>query len=905
MSRLRHLARGRPEVRRRRVMFGVAIATVALATASAGSSSVAGSAGTDTSLPPTDSQVTVSGRGPFGDLRITVNQTRDLVNQAVSVDWEGATPTRQGPGRFGANYLQVMQCWGEDDGTNPSNPGPPPEQCFFGAKAPVSGSGLFPQFTFSYERIISQRNWPNFDPAVGFLEERTGYVWRPFRAADGVVVNSHYNPDFRPDIEGGNFWLNPKFDVVTSNEIQAARTGPNGKGSELFEVLTGLEASGLGCGRQIEPTADGGTRIPRCWLVVVPRGLPSVENAGTPYESDADAHGVVPSALAPAQWQHRIAVPLEFRPVQTACALGSDEVRIGGSEMAAPAVFNWQPKLCERGGSRPYVFTTISDGSARQQLVQNTPGAPGMVVSSRPIDEGGRDPSSPVVYAPLTLSGTVIAFTVERNPKLSAPDEAQALAGVRVAQLNLTPRLLAKLLTQSYTAQVNIGNSDPYDWTDGNPVHMGVDPDFLQFNKEFEQLDVVFGKNFGGFVMPVSNSDAALQVWHYVLADPEARAWLDGLPDPWGMRVNPVYATHGAVNPAGIGFGDPPPVSFPKSDPYCYQAPPMFNSSIVPPPLCATDWLPYTESMREAARLTRAADDRARATENPFAFSADQAWKRDLPQTIGSRSILSITDSASASQFGLQTARLSRAGDDRPDRTFVGPDAAGLTAGVSAMKPGSEQAVLEPDALAAVDGAYPLALLTYAAVKPLALDTRAREEYAAFVDYASGDGQAPGRLQGQLPLGYAPLPGSLQTQAKQAAVTIRTLQPPAPEPEPTAPAGETALPTGPSQLSEFLSPVDSVDFSLTDLPSVSSPRPAALLDAGTTLDEGRGATTPVFAVGRARYAVPILSALALLAALGALEITKRPRRTTTGGGEGTGEQAPGGPRAPVGAEGLA
>ena len=121
-----------------------------------------------------------------------------------------------------------------------------------------------------------------------------------------------------------------------------------------------------------------------------------------------------------------------------------------------------------------------------------------------------------------------------------------------------------------------------------------------------------------------------------MLADPEAKAWLDGIPDEWGMRVNPVYATTAAANSNGVAFGDPMPDSFPKSDPYCYQGPPPGpDGSIVPPPLCGTDWLPYTQSLRDAARLTRAADDGARIVENAFAISSDQVWGRDSPQYLG------------------------------------------------------------------------------------------------------------------------------------------------------------------------------------------------------------------------------------------------------------------------------
>ena len=39
----------------------------------------------------------------------------------------------------------------------------------------------------------------------------------------------------------------------------------------------------------------------------------------------------------------------------------------------------------------------------------------------------------------------------------------------------------------------------------------------------------------------LSQSDVMWALTSYINADPEARAWLNGKPDPWGMVVNPAY----------------------------------------------------------------------------------------------------------------------------------------------------------------------------------------------------------------------------------------------------------------------------------------------------------------------------------------------------------------------------
>ncbi|MGH3658036.1 MAG: hypothetical protein ACRDUA_15385, partial [Micromonosporaceae bacterium] len=583
-----------------------------LATQPSSADAIPGSAGTDTSLPLTDSAVTVRGRGDFADLEITVNQTEDLTNQAISVTWTGGRPTSTGLAPFNGDYVQIMQCWGDPDGTVPGNPGPPPERCVQGATDAVYGgrlTSLFGGANNALTRVISRQDLPTYDPGDGTLDPRTGLVWRPFEAVDGTRIDVHLDPDFNPVLGGGSYWLNPFFNVITTNEIPGARTRPDGTGEELFEVTTGLESTGLGCGQAVQPSADGARRIPQCWLVVVPRGDPVVENDGL--IPNPGATPVITSPLSTRAWQHRIAIPLEFKPVGSSCSLADEPRRLSGTEHLQVAMSSWQAALCATPGLPPFAYGTVGDATARQQLLSSVAGGPGMVVVSRPHEPGELDPANPVVYAPLTASATVIGFNIERFPKPGLDPAEDALAGVRVAEINLTPRLVAKLLTQSYRLNTSIKFvPPPYDWVEQNPRHLAVDPDFLRFNPEFELLNVSGGKNMAGLVVPARSSDAARQLWEWVLADPEARTWLDGSPDPWGMVVNPIYATSAAASAVGTAFGTPTPDTYPKSDPHCYQGPPTGpGGSVTPPALCGTDWLPYAQSLRDAARVTRAADD--------------------------------------------------------------------------------------------------------------------------------------------------------------------------------------------------------------------------------------------------------------------------------------------------------
>ncbi|MGZ4764696.1 MAG: hypothetical protein ACXV6M_03460, partial [Ilumatobacteraceae bacterium] len=449
-----------------------------------------------------------------------------------------------------------------------------------------------------------------------------------------------------------------------------------------------------------------------------------------------------------------------------------------------------------------------------------------------------------------------------------------------------------------YRGQVNIQQPPPYAWTANNPAHMGLDPDFLQFNPEYALLQTADTRTFGGLQLPEGSSDAAQQLWDYVLADPEARAWLDGQPDPWGMKVNPVYATTAAANTTGLAFADPLPNSFPKADPYCYQAPKQ--GSILPPPLCGTDWMPYKGSLAQTAQVTRAAADLAKIDENPFAQSASDIWATELPQYLGRRGMLALTDTPSASLYGLQMARLSRAGDNGPDRVFVAPDAAGLTAGLASMAPKAEPTVLEPTPTASAPGAYPLTTITYAAIAPLVLDSKARSEYAAFLDYAAGPGQVPGLALGQLPRGYAPRSDALKAQTTATANAVRTMVPPPPPPttttEPTTEVPTTQAssppvkrsrpkPTATTVPTTTAPPTTGLPTTTTTPPTTVAPTTTAPPATTTTTPPTTTTTvvTPGFEVAGSRFAVPGVGVAALSSALGALELTKRPRRRRTGG----------------------
>ncbi|HXW33243.1 MAG TPA: hypothetical protein VEJ87_01610, partial [Acidimicrobiales bacterium] len=506
-------------------LLSVSVVALLLAPTTTGAQTVptAGEQGTNTALPLTSSAVTVHGRGNFSGLNITVNQTKNLENQDISVTWTGGPLTDAAPltwnGTFADNYLQMFECWGDPQPGDPLdsvNPGPPPTQCEMGGES-VNPTSSYPigstYYTNAYTRIMDDPGWSTYtedqtDPANDWTDQATGQevqpfvdtvnsgqLVEPFVSVDGTIVNQQDDGNFANTSPPQPFWLNPYFSFNTTNEVDFAQTygatSGGTVGQQQFQVDTGLEAPGLGCGQDSETLPDGKTVVPQCWLVIVPRGTALQENP-----SNVNVPQVYTSPLSPSAWANRIAIPLSFNPVGGSCSIGANETRIEGNELAETAVSSWQPALCGKAGGTQYSYSSVSDDLARGNITNPTYGAAGMSVFSDPIPTEETDPSNPVVYAPLTLSGVAVAFNIDRVPGTDAdgdpyPSEVP-LQGTPVQNIYLTPLLVAKLLTESYQGEFQgeqyTKQSRSYAWVKNNPPSIVDDPDFLQYNPEFTML---------------------------------------------------------------------------------------------------------------------------------------------------------------------------------------------------------------------------------------------------------------------------------------------------------------------------------------------------------------------------------------------------------------------------------
>ncbi|MFE6284890.1 hypothetical protein [Streptomyces sp. NPDC057877] len=654
------------------------------------------------------SAVTVTGKkgeyDDFSDLKVTVHQTRELRSQGVRITWEGGEPTPAGT--FNYNFLQIMQCWGDDPD------GPDREQCVLGG----TGTGSVPgAFTTSRGVNTDQDTYGNDPDETEYTGSR---AFVPFQPVGGLpATTSERDPTY--------------FGPLDTNEQVANRTFGNGRGEVTFEVQDGIEAPHLGCGT--DTARAGGAPDPRrCWLVIVPRGVHEADGTDVTNPGDGRSPHLSSSPLSTTNWAQRMVVPLDFQPVGEFCTAGQAELPMSGSELVTDAVTSWQPRLCSVA-DRAYAFTQRGEEEARNEVLSTSEETPVLGFTVDPVAQAEGAPD--IVHAPVAVSGLAIVFFVETP------------SGV-VQDMKLTPRLVAKMLTHSYTDDVSL--AEPPEHVRGNPASILDDEEFKKVNPEFPEVDA---RQLRTLMVPLQSSDTTRLIWNWLQSDQEAKEFLAGQPDAWGTRINPHFEDLNLAENTTLA-------DFPKVDPT--TTPALANST---PPLTygITDLDPYTSDLHDGAVRTRRGNNNRTIQWAPGDGQVPAKLIND-PPVSGRRAVMAIVDAVSAERYGLATAALRNA-----DGTFVEPSADSLTAGAAALRPSSvDAAVLAPDPARAKGGAYPLTAVAYAAAST-GQGAGTRKAYAEFIRYAAGPGQTTGVAAGELPPGYAPLPTALRTRAAQAA----------------------------------------------------------------------------------------------------------------------------------------
>jgi hypothetical protein len=538
-------------------------------------------------------------------------------------------------------------------------------------------------------------------------------------------------------------------------------------------------------------------------------------------------------------WRNRISVPITMAPSLAACgASTAASADIYGSEVLVQATSSWVPKFCLDPHAIPVKHVQTGEPQARNLLGSDSIEA---AFTSRGR-EGGY--TRPTVHAPVAVTGFAIAYTI---------DDAH---GDRYDKLKLTPRLIAKLLTQSYPAIPAI--KDGYPALSGNPLDLSRDPEFIALNPGIQQ-GVAAGISASTIFSISSDSDVIEALTAYINADPEARAWLDGSPDPWGMKVNPNYLklTLPVNSWPLLDSYEPTALYETGTNPCLQEAPVPFL------PLVAS---PTSRLVNISLAMQYSLANSQVVCVQPFAGSSVGQKLNPLGrQSGGFRFMLGLVSLGDAARFGLDAAALqttvtSGSGStftDATGRTFVTPTDAALrkAAGqlATAKSPVDWQlpySTLLSDASGA--GAYPGTMVVYADVPTSGLTAHDAHGYAAFLAFVAHAGQVPGPALGQLPAGFLPMTkanglGALADYTSRAAVAVSdqtgTVPPlvapvvtPA-TPVPTPSSGTTAT-SGPATTDPTPTSSTSSSASASPTPSTTSPAIVAVAAKTPSVDSG-------------------------------------------------------------------
>lgn len=705
---------------------------------------------------------------------LKVDQTENLRGrQEIHVSWSGAVPTggiigdpNSSDGRNQEYPFVLLQCRGVDTAgsVDKGQVRLSPETCWtqtsperYLAAASHTPSWRFDAFAKPGDREpIVGRPDPLPEECAAVSEPLTAR-WLPFRAAGGEV---YYGG---PDPSVGCTPMAPESDSAEAGGLPSNTTygitGTDGRGETDFAVWTAAENASLGCSPSVdcalvavpivgvscdtwgnelpagtEQTTKTGAVLTDAQLTTADATCRSTGayEPGAPRSSETTAQAVRGNLWwSASNWRNRITVPLHFATSGSICDVMSSEppVEIMGSVVANELTASWRPAFCTNDDLFTFTHVQQSDSLARQLV--NSGEIEAALTTAQP--DGGFQ--RPVVQAPVAFGGFAIAFTI---------DDAE---NQRREELKLNARLVAKLLTSSYPANAMVRDNHPS--IGGNPINITLDPEFQELNPGLPQTSSL--EAAAALQVFSASSDLVWALTSWINADPEARAWLNGEADPWGMTVNANYKD--IVLPLD---------NWPLLDSFlapqwyidqnaCYaNSPTPFMQLIANPPSNLASVL-LNMQFASSAVATVCRYDGYDPTTLPL--------RTQGRQTVGYRFVLGLVSLSAAERYNLRTAALQTGPAD--DATFVAPGTTSLRAAAKLLSANDETHAwtLDYEALGTSAGstAYPGAMPIYAVVPTVDLPEEDATKYSKLLCYASGAGQVPGRANGQLPAGYLPI----------------------------------------------------------------------------------------------------------------------------------------------------
>jgi hypothetical protein len=704
---------------------------------------------------------------------VSVSQTTQLRNrQEISVSWTGAHPTggivsdeQSSEAAYQEYPVVLMECRGVDSTSVPASQQLSPETCWTATpdeRVQTTGNE-FPLWTLDEYGSAADRarnvNNPSPYPAKCEFIGGPYQYWVPFIGADGTVYPTGPQgcDDPSPDE------TNVQDPGIVPSDTTYAETGANGDGQVNFTIATSETNASLGCSNTVP-----------CSLVVIPIEGISCDTAqalaaSPPDTADASAceatgkyaPGVPLNApntedqtvsglqwWSASNWRFRVSVPLSFTQPSDVCSLEnpSAPLDIYGSELMAQATEQWDPAFCLNPKLFNVEHVQTSEPVAKD-LLQT--GAINAAIEGEPPPTASFFPK-PTVQAPIAVTGFAIAYVIDNGN------------GQPYEQLKLDPRLLAKLMTESYPGDGKIAAGDP--GIIHNPDTIYDDPEFKALNPTFKLPGQVETDPAATLFSISSSSDVISALTSYINADPEARAWLNGAPDPWGMVVNPAYRdiqlpvdtwplldkTESGPNYQNTSSGNP-----------CLAQSPVPDRPLVDNP--QETLAQVTIDMQFGVAVSEVTCSLVNGNV--------QQWSEIGAESIGSRFLIGLVPLAAAQEYDLSTAALQTyvspsaptgAFTDATGRTFVTPTTATLEAAAPLLKPDDSLGSWLMDYAdypgdASAQNAYPGTMLMSLDVPTEGLTTTEAEEYGKYIAFAATSGQSPGFGNGQLPPGYVPM----------------------------------------------------------------------------------------------------------------------------------------------------
>lgn len=707
-----------------------------------------------------------------GTVSATVSQTQGLSGrQLIDVSWSGAKPTGgiwADPNSQDAPKEEypfvLLQCRGTAATVTP-------QTCWTQTpkeRFQSSFSDAYPPWRLDRDASAADQaalaQVPSPVPAncsglvVGVASEH----WLPFVAADGTVYDAGDGcGPIPPEASTVN---NDAAGALPGNTTYAA-TGLDGTGSTKFDVWTDQQNASLGCSSTVA-----------CTLVMIPIVGISCDLSGSALAGAAPADAAAAAAQcetsgdlkagsiasagsriltdnfavtgyswwSASNWANRLSVPLSFLPDSSLCSVtggaGQPTLTVFGSELLVEATTQWAPHFCL--DSKLFNFQHVQTPEPEARAILDSGGIEA-AFGSQP----DTPPSGAVVQAPVAVTGFAISYTI---------DDAQ---GHVYDSLKLNARLLAKLITESYPADQIVTSDSQFGSDQGgsdianNPSNITLDPEFIALNPG---LSSTVNTEAASELIGLSiSSDVTTALTSYINDDPEARNWLNGEPDPWGMRVNAYYRN--LVLPVD---------TLPLLDPHI---PSVFagNPGLNP---CLTDspvpYLPLIEApmstLYQIAQSIQFAVPNSTTTCNIFGQVGTGA--EDLvsagKQSVGHRFMIGITSLSGAARYGLDTAALQTSATasaqtgqftNASGRTFVAPTTASLksaadlltqdSAGVWPIPYSTIRTGSSSSGVAYASTAYPGTIVVYADIPAQGLPAQHALDYATMLKFIAGPGQ--------------------------------------------------------------------------------------------------------------------------------------------------------------------